>query len=187
MMHKTMTIAFLILMTATGLAAADFSPKFYLGAGLGGDVDAGSFRDGLERFSTAEDDPWKAFAGVAIGRHLAFEVSRYEFGTQRCCPQVADIGFLSTVDGFAAAALGRWPIGRFTPYVKAGVLAWEEDGEFVTLIGTFPRSADGTDLLYGAGLDFDLAKRFAVRADWERYDFGGASSDGLWASLLVRF
>ena len=91
------------------------------------------------------------------------------------------------MDGFAAAALGRWPVRRFKPFVKAGVLAWEEDGETITIAGPAPRSADGTDLLLGAGLDVDLPARFAFRVDWERYAFDGASSDGLWASLLYRF
>lgn len=178
------TAAFAMLLGASSLAAADF----YLGAGLGDGVEGGSFRTGLERFTDSGGDPWKVFAGLQVGRHLGFEVSRYDFGTQRCCEQVADIGFHSSVDGFSAAVLGRWPLGRrFVPFAKAGILAWEEEGEFVTLIGPTARSDDGTDLLLGAGFDFEIVERLALRAEAERYEFEDASSEALWASLLFRF
>lgn len=184
MPNKLLT-AVLLLALNTAVANAG---GFYLGAGLSGEVEGGSFRNDLESLADADGESWRLFAGWELGGHLALEVSRYDLSTQRCCRGVVDLGFTSTVDAFSAAALGRWPLGRrFTPFVKAGVLVWDEDGELITLGGVTPNSADGTDLLVGAGFDFNLRPSFSVRADWERYEFGNASSDGLWASLLYRF
>lgn len=183
MIKILLAATFALSLAASSLSAAEF----YVGAGLGGEVESGSLRTDLESFSDASGDSWKLFAGWRIGPHLAVELGTHDLGTQRCCSGIADLGFTATVDGYSAAALGRWPLGRVTPFVKAGVLSWEEDGELVTLIGTTPTSTDGTDLLLGAGLDVDLPARFAIRAEWERYEFRSASSDSFWASLLYRF
>ncbi len=180
---RLLTTAFTLSLTATSLGATDI----YVGAGLGNGVEAGSFRNNLETFSDSGGEPWKLFAGLAVGWHLAVEVGRHELGNQHCCSGIADLAFASNVDGFSAAGLGRWPLHRLTLFVKAGLLSWEEDGEFITLLGSNPRSADGTDLLLGAGLEFDLSTRLAIRAEWEQYEFSGGSSDSLWASLLFRF
>lgn len=183
MLKRLPVLVFALLSaTAGGARAADL----YAGAGLGGTVESGSFRESLEPYADAEGDAWKLFAGIRMGRHLAIEVGHHDLGEQRCCRGFADLGFASAVDGVSAAALGRWPLGRWAPFVKVGVLAWEEDGQFITLIGPTPRSADGTDLLLGAGFDLELTARFAIRGEWERYEFGGTSSDGVWASVLLR-
>ncbi len=183
MLKKLLMVVLSLALSTTSLVAADL----YVGAGIGGKVEAGTFRKDLEPVADSNGDAWKVFAGLAIGRHLAVEVGRHELGNQSCCRGFADLGFTSAVDGFSAAALGRLPIHRLTLFVKAGALAWEENGDFVTFIGSTPRSAAGTDLFLGAGLDLDLSTRFAIRAEWEQYEFSGTSSDSLWVSLLARF
>ena len=183
MVKRLAIAAFVVFMGAANLSAAEF----YIGAGFAGEIDSGSFRDDLERFTDVDSDSWKLLAGARLGDHLALEVARYDLGTQTCCRGVADLGFTSTVDGFSAAALGRWQVGRFAPFARVGVLSWSEDGEFITLIGPSPRSAAGEDLLLGAGVDVDLPAGFGIRAEWERYEFDSTSSDSFWASLLFRF
>jgi hypothetical protein len=183
-MFKRLFLAILIL----SMSAADLSAtEIYIGTGFGGKIESGSFREDLERFSEASGNAWKPFAGVRIGDYLAVEVARHDFGDQNCCEGFADLGFRSAVDGFSAAGLGRRPLGRFTPFAKIGVLSWNEDGEFITLIGPSPRSADGTDLLLGAGVDVALPASLEVRVEWERYEFADASTDSVWAALLFRF
>lgn len=179
--------AFVVLLVPTNLGAADY----YFGAGIGPKVEAGVFRHGqgdLERFAEADGETWKLFAGLELGPHLALEVATMEFGSQRCCGnKVADLGFTSDVGGYSLATIGRWPVGRIVPFAKIGYLDWSEDGEFVTLVGTSPRSAEGDDLLLGAGLDLEFPDGYVLRAEWERYEFDGASADSVTASLVVRF
>jgi opacity protein-like surface antigen len=188
-MFKRLVLATIVIfMTAVTLGGATLgAADFYVGAGIGSETESGSFRADLERYTDSDDNPWKLLVGARFGDHLAFEVGHHDFGIQRCCTQIADLLFISTVEGFSAVALGRWPMSRFAPFAKAGVLSWTEDGEFITLLGPSARSADGTDLLFGAGVDVDLPANLTIRAEWESYDFDDASSDAAWASLLFRF
>lgn len=181
---RHLTAALFILLVPTSLGAA----SFYVGAGMGPAVEAGSFRRGLEPFADTDGESWKLFAGVELGRHLALEAATHELGDQRCCGgNIADVGFSSDVGGYSLAALGRWPVGRLVPFVKIGLIDWQEDGEVVTIAGPSPRSADGTDPLLGAGLEVEFPPGYAIRAEWERYELDGASSDSVTASLVVRF
>ena len=184
MVGRLLTVLFVFTSVPASLSAADF----YVGTGIGPEVEAGIFGRDLERFAEADGETWKVFGGYEPGRHWAFEAATLELGDQRCCGgNVADIGFSSLVGGYSLAALARWPVGRFTPFLKVGVWFWEEDGEFATLVGTSPRSADGIDPLLGAGLDIRLPMRLGIRAEGERYEFDGAGSDSVTASLVVRF
>ena len=184
MLNKLLRAALLISCVPTCASAADF----YLGLGIGPEVEAGVFRRDLERFADAEGETRKFFGGVELSRHWAVEAATLELGDQRCCGgNVADLGFASLVGGYSLATLARWPVGDFVPFLKVGLWFWEEDGEFVTLVGPTPRFADGTDPLFGAGLEVNLRARLAIRAEWEHYEFDGATSDGVTAAMLVRF
>ncbi|MDH3746376.1 MAG: hypothetical protein OES47_14860 [Acidobacteriota bacterium] len=178
--------ALLLSLTFLLFPASSHALQFYLGAGLGSDVEGGSFRAGLEQFADSSGDSSRLFGGVRIGKHLAVEAVHYDFGSQRCCRQVADLAFTSEVDGISAAALARWPMKFATPFVKAGALSWEESGEFSTLLGVTSRTDDGVEPLYGFGIDVSLLRKIGLRLEWESYEFDGASSEGLWASVIFR-
>jgi hypothetical protein len=182
-MALRMLMTFALLVMPANLDAA----QLYLGGGIGDGVEGGSFRDGLEAYSTSSGDLSKIFVGLALGENWALEASWYDFGRQRCCEGFADLGFSTEVDGLSATVLGRLSFGRWAPFLKAGVLFWQEDGVFVTLVGPHQESDDGADLLLGAGLEVVLTSHLALRGEWERYEFDGASSDGIWASVLWSF
>lgn len=170
------------------LSAASVSvAEVYVGAGYGGEIESGTFRKDLERFTETTGDSWKLFAGYRFGRHLAVELGWHDLGEQICCTGVADLGFSSSVDGVSAAIIGRWPLRRIALFAKAGALDWSEDGTLISLIGPSPGSASGTDLLLGAGFELDLPAGFGIRGEWEGYEFGSVSTDSAWISVLYRF
>ncbi len=176
----------LLVLVLVLVPASSFGAQFYLGAGLGNDVEGGSLRSGLENVSDSNGDRSRLFLGVKVLKHLAVEVARYDFGEQTCCRQIADLAFDTESDGFSAAALGLWPMRYGTAFVKAGALSWEEDGVLQTLVGPNPVNEDGVDPFFGVGFDVTLIGKLGLRLEWERYDFDDASSDGLWASLFFR-
>jgi hypothetical protein len=176
-------LTLLLLAAPVSLEAAGI----YLGAGLGNDVEGGSFRAGLEQFADSSGDRSKLFAGLRISRYLAVEAARHDFGRQTCCRQIADLGFDSDVEAVSVAVLGRWPMRVATPFVKAGLLSWEEDGALITIAGPQAESADGTDPLVGVGVEMRLISNVGLRVEWERYEFADSSSEGVWVSLLLRF
>lgn len=186
-MWKRVLIVFALLVTPTLAQALDI----YVGGGLGSDVTAGQAANepGLDQPGTdSTGDRYKLFAGLYLARYLAVEASYYDFGGQHCCaPQISDLGLDSSTTAYSAALLGRLPIGRFVVYGKVGTLRWRENATFITIQGASDRSDQGTDPLFGAGVDFGVTDSFALRGEWERYEFGGNSSDGVWAAAHYRF
>lgn len=172
------------LAAPSGLAAAEL----YVGGGVGGEVpdsDEGAAYEDFTRL--AEDDGRKLYAGVRLGEHLAVEGAYHDFGDRTCCPEIADAGYISTVDAFALAGVGRWPVGRFELFGKAGVLQWKESGDRITIAGPRPFSSDGSDLLLGVGASVLLLEHLAARVEWEAFDLGAGSADTAWLLLELRF
>ncbi len=161
--------------------------ELYVGGGVGSKVEAGTVRTEIDsRASSTTGDRYKVFAGLGLGRTFAVEVTYYDFGGQHCCDRISDFAFDTEIDGTSAALVGRLPLGKLTLFGKAGLLHWSESGDGGTLAGPFHRSESGTDLVTGAGLEFRITERLGVRGEWERFEFGNGSSDGVWAAVQYR-
>ena len=185
-MRKILPIALALLAIPTLAQALDL----YVGGGLASDVTAGRLANDPAFDHAGTDstgDRYKFFAGFDLGRRLTVEASYLDLGSQRCCTDVTDLAFDSSTTGYSAALLARWPIGRFAVYGKVGAMRWREDATLITFGGPSDASDSGTDPLYGAGATFGVTDHFALRAEWERYDFGGESADGVWAAAQYRF
>ncbi len=183
-MLKRLLFVFAILLTPAFAQALEL----YVGGGVGSEVEAGTVRSEVSGSAgtTTTGDRYKVFAGLGLGRTFAVEVTYYDFGGQRCCNNVVDLGFDTEIDGTSAALVGRLPLGKLTLFGKAGLVHWSESGDFITILGSTHRSESGTDLVTGAGLEFRITERFGVRGEWERFDFGDGSSDGVWAAVKYR-
>lgn len=182
------TVLALAVLLPALTARSVFAGDFYVAAGLGDEVEDGEFGEPFKELGIeAEDRAWKALVGLDLGEHLAVEVAFQDFGERICCPGLADAGFVTSLEGVSAAVVGRLPLDRLELFAKAGLLLWEEDGTGITIIGPQKLSADGSDPLFGVGATFDLVERFALRAEWESFDLGEASSDTFWLGIEIRF
>ena len=170
---------------------------------LGGYV-GGSVGDGLKGPLAAAGGPglgvegsarsYRLVGGWDLGRYVAVEAAYFDAGSQHLVP-VADNGFDVDFSGHSAAALARLPLGSFSPFVRVGMLRWKEKGELMTIIGPTPYSRADESLLLGAGVGYDVARNFSLRAEWERFEVGGTGAargrdvqqDQLWLSALARF
>jgi len=67
------------------------------------------------------------------------------------------------INAWELVGVASFPLGnRFSVYGKLGFAMWEVD---------FPGgSDDGTDLTYGAGVQYDLTPKLGLRGQWQRYD-----------------
>lgn len=178
--------ALLLLLLPTSAHALGF----FVGAGIGEEVEASSLQDELGDFNPKGDDAsYKLFAGLTLTRLLGVEVALYDFGSRTCCENLADAGLRSDLDGTSAALLVGLPlpIPRIHVYGKVGLLDWQEEGSRITIAGPSPFSRDGTDLLLGVGARVRILKHFGVRGEWERYEFDGASADALWLGAELRW
>jgi OmpA-OmpF porin, OOP family len=121
-------------------AAAQFQPQFYVGAG-GGWVD-----------SDDSSNAWKIYGGAQFNPYLGVEGAYNDLG---------DVG-LGDLTSWTLSAVGTWPINpAWSVFAKLGA-AWsdiENGGKH-----------DSTEMLIGAGVDFNFNKNLGVRVEYE--DFG---------------
>ena len=130
-----------------------------------------------------EDTGFKLFGGYKFNRNLAVEGGFVDFGEISASNGPATVTVSS--DALFAAAVGILPVSsKFSVFGKLGFFMWDLTGTG-TGIGTI--SDDGTDLLIGLGLGFDITERLTIRAEWEDYDGGGDGVTFLSAGLQYNF
>jgi hypothetical protein len=171
-----------------GLQALE--PAWYVGGAWGQKVTAGPLGLQVEdQLGGVESDDasYKAFGGLQLGPYFAVEASYQSFGAQRFTGGFGDFVFDVDVEGYAAAAVGTWPIGRVTVFGKAGSFWWNEEGSAFGLIGNLPISEEGRDLVLGAGAKVEITRHWRVRGEWERFEFGDRDADDLWVGVEFQF
>lgn len=92
------------------------------------------------------------------------------------------------VDGFQFGAVGRIPVGPIEIAPRVGLYRWDVKGR-VFLNGAQIRSADddGTDVYFGVGAQYVIAKQFHVGAHWARFDIDGDDVDVFEIKVGFRF
>ena len=184
------------VVTAIGLAlgalplraeAAD--PTGYVGAGLGlvsipsadGTVDGTSF-DGTDT---------SLFAGSIYGGARLNEVVAIEVGYMKSANGDVKIGNVDTgldygVTTLYGAVVARIPTdGDLTPFAKLGMHRWDLDVSVESGGERISASIDGTDLLFGGGVDFALAESWSIRAEYMYLRYSETRADGKAHAFLV--
>jgi len=173
----------MIVMLAVATLPAFGANRWYVGAGYG-EVDfgygAGTFDDGSITESAVDDSDsgFKALVGWRASRRAALEVAYVDLGaatfTGTSDGTGADYpaGAVSVEEkpaGLLVEVVDRVPFGRrLGLMVKLGALHWEADVTTVDASGTTKTDEDGTNLVYGVGIDY-LLKRLSLRVEWERF------------------
>ena len=188
-----------VLPVAGLLAASDAQAQgdWYMGAAIGqADIDYSasdltSDLDGLGwtiEGATVDNDgtAWKIYGGWSVSDFVAVELGWVDLGkvdtrysTTIPPDQIDDILADTfnvhplTGDGFTAAAVLKWPVtDDFAVHAKAGVFAWNSDVEVRVVEGGTGQVAgddDGTDAMYGVGIEWKLNGQWSLTAEWERY------------------
>ncbi|MFQ6024688.1 MAG: porin family protein, partial [Acidiferrobacterales bacterium] len=160
----------LITTSVTSVATAQDN-RWYVGGGFGKSDD-----DALDD----EDDGLKVFGGFQFHKHVAVEAAFVDLGEFDIISPMFGPGTLEQ-DGVAIQAVGLWPLGeRWLVFGKAGVFSWD--------VEAFGLSDDGSDATFGVGGAYDFGNKWAVRAEWERFeDVSGGDVDLISASFVYRF
>lgn len=184
------------VVTAIGLAlgalplraeAAD--PIGYVGAGLGlvnspsadGTVDGTSF-DGTDT---------SLFAGSIYGGARLNEVVAIEVGYMKSANGDVKIGNVDTgrdygVTTLYGAVVARIPTdGDLKPFAKLGMHRWDIDVSVESGGVRSSASVDGTDLLFGGGVDLELAESWTIRAEYMYLPYSEGVADGKAHTFLV--
>lgn len=161
----------IVAFTALLLGLASFSSHavdngIYLGAGIGqGGVQFDDRIDGERIDFDADDTAYKLIAGWRFLDWLAVEANYVDLGS--ASDRIDGINIETDVSGFSLAALGFLPIGPADLFAKVGAINWDAE---VSARGTNLRgSDDGTDLMYGAGVQFRVWS-LSIRGEYEIFD-----------------
>lgn len=181
------------LIAAPALCAAVFAPAGhawepgpYLGFGLGVseyDLDERDYDDGSldPRASDLEtsDTAYRIFGGYRITRNLGVELFYANLGEADFRGESDGSGDFwfdgpvrseEDVDGIGLSILGNVTIGRdFNLYGKVGLFAYTWESEFADSEGRFRDRETDTELMYGAGVSYQVDYRTSVHVEWERY------------------
>lgn len=145
--NRTILAIFAASAMAFGLPAAAQS------AGPMGLERGNFYAGGSLGFNDDEEMAWRVLGGYQINRMFAAEFGYHRLG------EINTGGVTIKPRAWELVGLGGIPIGPVSLYGKLGVFR-----------GTNTPGKDNTDLTYGAGVQYDIARNIGVRAEWQRYN-----------------
>ena len=213
-MKKLVSILVLwaVVMVAPLSAAEADATNWYFGAGyLQSEADTDIA--GLTGTASLDekDSGFKIFGGYQFNPYLGLEMAYADLGTVSLKGNNGDtFTYKGAAYSFTAnnanLELDTWVIevgGKFslpldlvtgqdylkyiTPFAKLGGFYWDQEAT-VTASGVNGGSIsdDGFDFYFGAGLQINIHKNFAISGEWQRYT-GDGSIDTYGANLIIRF
>ncbi|MGD2119250.1 MAG: outer membrane beta-barrel protein [Chromatiales bacterium] len=194
--------ATLLAVSATSQAADN---QWYVGIGGGWtDTDTGiSSLTGTASLDE-EDTGYKIFAGYNFNENIALEGFYVDLGEATLTGNNGDTFVLGgttyaftvnnarvSSEGTAFGVGGKftYPFNEtFNVFGKLGLAFWDIDGTVSgSGLATSSVDDDGTDAYFGVGAGLKFADSWEVRAEAERYDFGGDDVDFVSLSIVKGF
>ena len=172
--HGSLLLALTVAAVTPGVSlAADNG--FYLG-GSASDVSS-DYDAPVSAGPAADDDGFKLIGGVRPLDSFAIEANYVDLGTTRVplnlvcvttpCPSQLSLDARAV----SVSAVGLFTLPLVDLYARVGMARWETERQIL-----FAQKDEGTGPTYGAGVQVRLGS-FAVRVEYERFDFGADKAD----------
>lgn len=168
-----------------------------------GQIDGALGQQGLVSSSSMDDHAtaWGLFGGYQFTPHFAVEggyvnLGKFDYSSTVSSPAADTVSGHFSVQGVDAAAVGLLPFGeQWAAYAKAGLLYAKSKLDASSTGAVAVSSVDHWDTspLLGAGINYDLTRKVALRAEYDRYFKVGEASvgkgdiDALTARVVYRF
>jgi hypothetical protein len=172
--HGSLLLALTVAVVTPAISlAADNG--FYLG-GAASDVSS-DYAVAFSAGDAADDDGFKLIGGIRPLDWLAIEANYVDLGTARVPLNVACVttpcASQLSIDARAVSvsAVGLFTLPLVDLYARIGMSRWETERRIA-----FSQKDEGTDPTYGAGVQLRFGS-FALRVEYERFDFGGDDAD----------
>ena len=189
-MKKLLAAIVVSLVSATAMAQ---DKGWYVGGALG-QVKAKSFCSGLAGGVSCDDTDTavKALGGYQVSKNFAFEFGAMDAGTVEARSTASRL----TVDTMMmeGTAVGILPLGEtFSVFGKFGLYTSRVDSTLTTVLSERTERKTNSDLTYGVGASWLFMPRFALRAEWQRYqdvdagNLGKSDADVISVGLVYRF
>jgi OOP family OmpA-OmpF porin len=136
----------------------------------------------------SRDTSWSTTLGYRVNRNIAFELGYMNLGDMEA--SVADPTggsdargrFTFSTEGVTVAMVGRFPVDKWTPYIRAGVLFSETDLGFAGSVSGAAFGGrvkdDSEDAFFGVGVTYDLGSRWAAQFDFTHVMDAGEPGSG---------
>ena len=155
---------------------------------VGGSIGNASLNEDFDGLNVDDNSTaFRIFAGWRFNDYFSLEGGYHDFGDFE--QTFDDAGGTSTAklsaDGFTLGAAGRVPVSeRFALTGRAGMFFWNGTAEINNVSQATP---EDSNLYLGAGVSFDVSKRFQLTADWTRYELESAVSGVFSVGLQYQF
>jgi OmpA-OmpF porin, OOP family len=200
-MRRDTTVLLAAMLGATVMAAPAVSMAQARGAAgwyIGGGIGQSKAKDGCTGVGGPgvscddKDTALKFFGGYQVNRNFAAELGYSDLGKVKASGPGGSVDIKS--NAWDLTAIGAFPLAnQFSIFGRLGFYRSE-----TKLSGLASGKKDTTDLTYGLGVQYDFARDFGVRGEWQRYrgikarnDATGAEGksdvDVLGVSLIYRF
>lgn len=149
-MKKLMTLLFTVVLASNIFGNAAMAEN-YFGVGIGS-----ADLEGTDDTST------KIFGGFR-NTNYGFEAAYHDLGKQ----EESVIGLTASIEvtGFELSGVGYLPVSPTVDFFgKLGLLLWDMD---LNLTGFPSVSEDGSDFIYGLGLQYNSPNNFALRLEFQ--------------------
>ena len=146
----------------------------YIGAGVGR-MEQRDFCASINGgFCDAKDLSWNLFAGYRFNRHIAAEVGYVDFGKATVNGFTTGGGVPASVaqksKAFELVGVFGVPLNEaFSIYGKLGFFRYDSDGAGTGAFVGANSSDKGTELTFGAGVEWAFYQNFGARLEWQRY------------------
>ncbi len=194
-MKKLSLIIGILLFASTAFAYESWDPSFYAGLGYGwSKLDTGITNLTGTASLDEDDSGFKIFGGFKINKFLGLELAYNKIGKAELKGNSGDqfsldgVTYSFLINGVTIeaeaktielAAIYFIPLDYFTqndsmkyfePFIKIGANFWEiEYSLSVANVGKVKGDDDGTDIVFGAGINFKVHENFTIRTEWERF------------------
>jgi OOP family OmpA-OmpF porin len=185
----TAALAIALALFAAVASAQRFPEGFYVGGSLGYGKAKTFCTDPALAGGTAGCDAsslaWRLLGGYQFNRNFALEGGYHSLGKGKFA------GSELTFDAFEASGLFMMPLGDWSLLGRLGFMRGAARGGGA-ITG---RKESNNDITYGAGIQYELSRSFAIRGEWQRYpglggppSFGGDTDVDVWSfGALYRF
>lgn len=188
-MNRKAIVSVATVVSAFALPAAHAAGAdgWYVGGALGGSqqhfgggqIDNALSSQGLTSSSSIDrsDTSMRLFGGYQFNPNFALEggyvnLGKFDYSSTVSAPAADTVNGHLSVHGADLAAVGILPLNeQFGLFGKAGAFYAQtklsESSGGAVAVGD--QSHNSTSPLLGAGLNYDITKKVAVRAEWDRY------------------
>lgn len=149
---------------------------FYGGANIGN-----ASMDCVENTSEeCSETAWKGFAGYKVSDMISVEGGYYDFGESEYSINAVQDGVTSTT-GWGVAGVMTQPVAdQVDLFGKAGFMKWTSETDIKAgALTTSSKESSGTDLLLGAGANYQMNENLGIRGEYEYV--GGDAKVGMYS------